>query len=224
MSPTTIGDLWLPVLGGPGSVAPFLRNHTTDASASFSSSVSVTFSSSYSTSAGDCIVIAYAGSGTNTPSFSGCGATWTTYNAGAAGPTIGLAVGYNCTGGGTSITMTNWNAVDGGITIAIFGGIATVTPVTAHQSAYASGGVTSETTPSLSYTVGELIVMGYGQGASSAVTPSFSAGSVTVLTGSGGNRADGLAYWLSTTGSSGTANVTIGATQSLGVTVAALNP
>jgi hypothetical protein len=73
------------------------------------------------TTANDCIVVAYALTGTSiTPVFAGLGAAaWTNYSAATTSPSAGLAVGYNCAAGQTSFTVTGVSASAGDIVWAV---------------------------------------------------------------------------------------------------------
>jgi hypothetical protein len=115
------------------------------------------------TSLHDCIVVGL--SSKNTPgagalSFSGAGAQWTYYSGPASGnQNCGLAIGIAANPGQTTITCTGTVNADGCFTIGIFSGIQPYQNPAAHaiSSAISSNGVAS-TTPSMSYSVGDLLV------------------------------------------------------------------
>jgi hypothetical protein len=123
----------------------------------------LTLPSAYSTSAGDCIIIAINQSSNVTATYgaSGCGATWQviSHTSGSFVLNTALLIGYNCSGGGTTVSITGGTTHVGDIVVGVFKGVATTTPVIGSQVAD-SGGVNASnlTTPSLSYSVNQLIV------------------------------------------------------------------
>ncbi len=143
-----------------GPPVPTLMN-TTLYSASESGNT-ITLSSSYSTALGDCIIVAYWGHTTSEAfTFSGAGATWTSYPADAtANPGCGIAIGYGATAGNTTITYSATTSSTIELVISVWSNVkASGDPVTAHQVATSGAGTaTTITTPSLSYSAGQLLV------------------------------------------------------------------
>lgn len=180
---------------------------------------SITLPSSYTTVAGDCIVVAFTMAGSNSPTGSGCGATWVTILAGNAPPTAALLIGYGCTAGGTSISLAGWAGSEAGTAaVTVFGGVQySSNPITGSQVGFTSaGGAASVTTASLSYAAGEMIVGMGGSGnganffaASPAASWSNGATNNNAWVNSGQVRPTRLDYSIPTSGSSTTLTETL---------------
>lgn len=127
---------------------------------------SITLPNSYSTAANDCIVIAMSLAGSPTAGASGCGATWVVITE-ATAPECVLLIGYGCTAGGTTVTLTGLSGITAyGYVVGVFAGVQTSpSPVVGNVVATSGGSsVTTLTTPSLSYSANQLLVGAGGQG------------------------------------------------------------
>lgn len=121
----------------------------------------LTLGSSYSTQAGDCLVVVLLDNqSVQTLTVTGCGATWVqaanlvVNNAG-----LYLWIGYNCTAGGTTITVTGGSSWNGGAAFGAFQGVlSTGNPIRGSvASGSANTGLTA-TTSSLGYVNGDLLI------------------------------------------------------------------
>ena len=127
---------------------------------------SVTLPGSYSTATGDCIIIVLCIAGTFTPTVSGCGATWVVNVASSTNaPTMAFCVGYGCTSGGTSVSIGGTTSANGDIVVSVWGNVkSSASPIGSFQSATTVSSVGTLTTPSISYTPGQLVIGGGGSG------------------------------------------------------------
>ena len=184
----TIASLWLPSLG-PTTVSsvPSLANTTLYNTGSSSGTDVVTFASSYSTALNDCIIVAYWGHvGPDSFTFSGSGATWTSYAADATNtPGCGIAVGYAATASNTTITATSGSSGNPvNMVVSVWKNIAATTPVTDHQIATSGAGTAASiTTPSLTYAAGQLVVGSGGVGTAGFGATTWSNGSTDISIG-----------------------------------------
>lgn len=117
----------------------------------------LTLPSSYSTSAGDCIILTINVQSTLSLTASGCGATWTTYQVQVGGMTLAVIVGYGCTAGGTTISLSGAGGSNYEGSIVVYSGMASGNPVVAAPSTASSASATSVTTGSQSFSTGQLI-------------------------------------------------------------------
>lgn len=158
----TISDLgaYYGGAGAPASnpYAPYtLKNVTFQDFASFTTPTTFTFSNSYSTATGDCIVVGYSlTAGYHAITASGAGATWITGPSaqdGGNAPQSGFALGWGCSSGNTSITIsTNTSGRSGCFIISIWGDVksastpvALVTGPTSNSGGAITSGITGTT-------------------------------------------------------------------------------
>lgn len=177
------------------------------------------------TNAGDCIVIAGSAAGSLTPVGSGAGATWNAAVATSTAPKAYLIVGYNCSSGQTTCTLTGFAA--GSLVVTVISGVkSSGNPVQQTQTAGGSSG-SSWTTPSLTYTAGSLLV---GVSSQYTGTPpptiTWSNGDTNTNAGSENNNARPVSFDYTTDASSTstTFKAAWGNTSSGGVVVVALSP
>lgn len=146
--------------------------------ASFGSPQSITLPNSYSTSAGDCIVVAYALTGSTSPTISGCGATWLSAAGafdGGVNPRAGFNFGWGCTGGGTTISFANIGAHAGSVIIAVWSGVKSASTPLILGSANNNAGSTSTVlvTSGTTFSAGNLVM---GMGGAATTTGTWTAG------------------------------------------------
>lgn len=186
------------------------KNTTTISSSSFASPFTLTLPGSYVTSAGDCIVIVISVAGTPTVALSGCGATWQTFTEDGA-PELCLAVGYGCTAGGTTVSITGMSAKAGDIVVSVWSGLASSTSPVVTTSAGTSGltSVSSVVTASSSYSVGQLVIGVGGEGGAlgwNATTPAVwgNGATNTAIFASNSQRAARQDYQITASGTATT--------------------
>ena len=165
----TLASLWLPALDatptGPPPVPTLKQTNTTTITPGGSSPFSVTLPGSYTTVLNDCILVGMCIGGSNALTFSGCGATWTAIQEDAA-PRLWLAVGYGCSAGGTSISVTGTTSTVGDIVVSVWSNLAhAVSPVASSVAATsAAAAVANLTSPSISYAADQLVLAVGGAG------------------------------------------------------------
>jgi hypothetical protein len=114
----------------------------------------------YTTQAGDCIVVSYICGNLITATLSGAGATWVfAHGDTATTPLNGAYIGYACTAGNTTFTVTMSSNQTIAIAFAVYSGIkASASPLVTFDLASSAGSnVASVTTPSVPYTPGQVL-------------------------------------------------------------------
>lgn len=182
--------------------------------------------SSYSTVGGDCIVLALSISGSPTIGVSGCGGTWVV-NTSGTGPISVIAIGYGCTAGGTAISVTGANGLQGDYAIGVFSGVfATANPIRNTAVATPATGTTL-TTASLTYVAGDLLIGAGSDGGTAVWTlPSVwsNGGTDNTVATSNVERAIVQTYQVSTSGTSTTYKVTNTVSNALRAQALSLKP
>lgn len=121
---------------------------------------SITLPSAYTTVLGDCIVIAVGHGGTGfISSGSGCGATWVITDGSSSNfPDMEFIVGYGCSAGGTSVSLSGSGGAAGDYAIGVFSGLASASNPVVSTALGTTAAASSCTSASLSYTNGQLLV------------------------------------------------------------------
>lgn len=166
------------------------------------------------TAAHDCIVFCMNMAGTAATTVSGAGAVWTqAVNENPFGPQCDIWVGYGCTAGQTTITVT-FAGSEGAYCLGMFSGCAfNSSPVSSAAGSTSSGGtVNTLTTASLTYVTGQLVVAA----CATTITAAWSAttwlhGVTTNSLGAqinGSTRACAADYFIAASGNSNQATYT----------------
>jgi hypothetical protein len=168
------------------------------------------------TALNDCIVLVISMAGTASITVTGAGATWVealTANMVDA-PGLHIWVGYGCSAGNGTFTVT-YSGATGSFICGMFSGVRySWSPIVSAAGNSSVGQVTTLTTPSVSYLPGQLVIAGDANaGATSGGwSPTvWSDGSTTHslgVLGSGGGRAGAADYVIETANNSTTADFT----------------
>jgi len=147
----------------------------------------------------DCIVyVTGCGGASNAVTMSGAGATWTEAIYVTTAPTLVCYIGYGCAGGDTTITPTysgGSGSTEATYVIGMFTGVRySSSPVTSTTTGSWSTSLTTITTSTQSYTVGDLVISVIGMFSTGTTTWSATTWSNTESTTSMGANTGGDTY------------------------------
>lgn len=181
----TIGNLWLPVLGGPVVLTAPTQVGTATTGAPVSSPVTVTLPAT--TNANDCIVIGVftVTSAGLTITGSGAGATWVTTDNAHGAFDWAVVVGYGCSASQTTCTLT---VTGSPVSFILYvcsqwsGFPASPSPIATSTTGFTASG-SSVTTGNVSYVTNQLVVGTAGSNNTSSFTPTWSSGATNTRLG-----------------------------------------
>lgn len=146
---------------------------------------SLTLPSSYTTATGDCIIVALNTQATVTLGASGCGATWVAERVAVGGMTLTVLVGYGCTSGGTTVTLSGTGSssfYEG--SIVVYSGMAAGNPIVGSPTTGSSASATSITAGSQSFASQDLCYAAAGEifsGRTWSPSPSYASATINLL-------------------------------------------